>query len=205
MQQPTTWRSTLLIRRGLGPAGLLAALLAAGGILGPAWAADSPDASPLMPSEASELQMVYDSLRRAANAGDARTYRGLYDPATLGESARRRDGSRTRLTGDWLRKHAAEWPDLDGWDVADVSGVGKWARLTYRHKHLKSGRPDGRWDFYFILYKKVDGHWRLNRRAIATFPGNGTKAPPHIADLPVVPAFQLPPRFRAASAVAGAE
>ncbi len=77
----------------------------------------------------------------------------------------------------------------------DAAGVGRWARLTYRHPHLEGGRTDGRWDFYFLVFRRVGDTWRLTRRAIATFGTVGPPStPPRVADLALVPLFELPPR-----------
>lgn len=153
-----------------------------------------PNAQHLLASQVSELQFVHDSLRAAARRGDITAYRELYDPATLRETLPTANGHR-RLSARWLRRHAREWPDIRQWEVADAQGYGEWARLTYRHPHIVSGAPDGRWDFYFLQYRQVNGHWHLSRRAIATFGAPGPLATaPRVDELPLVPLFALPPR-----------
>lgn len=158
-------------------------------------AADTAAAVPLLPSETSELQHVYDTLRGAARRGDVPAFREMYDPTTLGETYTDAQGHRERLTRRWLRAHAREWPDVGRWDVAEAQRADAWARLTFRHHHLVDGRADGRWDFYFLLFHNDGGIWRMTRRAIATF---GTadgmaKPPPRVADLTLIPQFELPP------------
>ncbi len=158
-------------------------------------AADSPDAQHLLPSEVSELVFVYDSLRLAARGGDVAAYREMYDPATLPRAVPDRRGRPRALGRRWLRRHAFEWPEVAAWKVADARRYGPWARLTFRHPHLTGGVPDGRWDFYFLHYRIVAGHWRLSRRAIATFGTPGAAAdPPPVEDLSLLPPFALPPR-----------
>ena len=166
-------------------------------------AADSAVAVPLLPSETSELQQVYDTLRLAARRGNVRAFREMYDPATLAVARTDAQGRRVRLTRRWLRAHAREWPAVDTWDVAEAQRAGGWARLTFRHPHVADGGPDGRWDFYFLLFRKMDGAWRLTRRAIATFGAAdaGPGAPPRVADLAVIPPFELPPKPAAAPAI----
>lgn len=156
-------------------------------------AADSAEAVHLLPSQVSELRYAYDSLRRAAASGDLAAYRQMYDPATLRETYEAPNGGTERLTAEWLRAHATEWPSLGSWEVAEARGYGAWARLTLRQAHRVAKQPDGRWDFYFLHFRKVEGYWRLTRRAIATFPG-APGGPPPVHTLALVSLFELPPR-----------
>ena len=156
-------------------------------------AIDGPEAAPLLPSEYSELLYVYESLRMASRRGDLPSYREMYDPATLQEVYTDAEGNTQRLTRRWLRRHAREWPDVDRWEFAQAVGVDGWARLVFRHPHLTRRRPDGRWDFYFLVFRRVDDTWLFTRRAIGTFGTLGPPAPPpQVADIRLLPSLEVP-------------
>ncbi len=158
-------------------------------------AADTPGGRHALPSEFSELVYVYESLRVATQRGDVDAFCELYDPTTLREAfpdAGSAGGA--HLSRGWLQAHAREWLSVDRWDVAEGRVSTPWARIVFRNAHRDGTEPDGRWDYYFMIFREVDGHWRLHRRAIATFGTPGVPEPaPQMDELVVIPAFMLPP------------
>ena len=148
----------------------------------------------LLPSEVSELQYVYESLRAAARQGNVQAYTSHFDPQSLVTTATDERGNPLGLTETWLRAHASEWPDIDSWEFIEMRTAGEWARLLLRHPHNREGEEHSkRWDLYVLVYRQIGETWRLTRRAILITPGR-TESPPTADDVSLPLPYGLPPR-----------